>query len=51
MNCRLIIERNKKEYILHELEELGIDISFIYPELEYTAQKINSKFNSNNRKK
>lgn len=44
MNCRLIVDKNNKEDILDELGDMGIDESFVYPELEYTARKINRKF-------
>lgn len=45
--CSIIIKKNKKQHILNELAVLGIDKAFVYPELEYTAEKIRSKFMSN----
>lgn len=38
--CSIIIDRKSKRNILKELENLGIDKSFVYPELEYTAEKV-----------
>lgn len=38
--CSIIIDPKSKRNILMELEKLGIDKSFVYPELEYTAEKV-----------
>ena len=38
--CSIIIEKNGKRSIIEALSKLGIDKSFVYPELEYTAEKI-----------
>lgn len=38
--CSIIIDKNKKRCIIDELSKLGIDKSFVYPELEYTAEKV-----------
>lgn len=40
----MIIDAGSKKRILHELESIGIDIAFIYPELEYTARKLAQKY-------
>ena len=38
--CSIIIDKKAKKEILKDLESIGIDRAFIYPELEYTAEKI-----------
>lgn len=43
----ILIEPDDKKKILNELKRIGIDINFIYPELEYTAKKIKMKFMGN----
>ena len=42
--CSIIIESKYKPRILEELEIIGIDKAFVYPELEYTAEKIKKKY-------
>lgn len=42
--CSIIIESKHKSCILNELESIGIDKAFVYPELEYTAEKIKKKY-------
>ena len=42
--CSIIVDRNAKREILQDLESIGIDRAFIYPELEYTAEKIKKKY-------
>lgn len=42
--CSIIIESKHKFCILKELESIGIDKAFVYPELEYTAEKIKEKY-------
>lgn len=42
--CSIIIEPEHKSCILKELESIGIDKAFVYPELEYTAEKIKKKY-------
>lgn len=42
--CSIIIEAKYKCCILKELECIGIDKAFVYPELEYTAEKIKKKY-------
>ena len=42
--CSIIIESKYKSCILNELESIGIDKAFVYPELEYTAEKIKKKY-------
>lgn len=38
--CSIIIDKKKKSRILQELRTLGIDESYVYPELQYTARKL-----------
>lgn len=38
--CSIVIDKKKKKEILKELCTLGIDESYVYPELQYTAKKI-----------
>lgn len=40
----IIIDAQSKPRIRRELESIGIDIAFIYPELEYTAMKLKQKY-------
>lgn len=40
----IIIDAQSKPRIRRELESIGIDIAFIYPELEYTAIKLKQKY-------
>lgn len=40
----VLIEPDAKKSILAELRRIGIDIAFIYPELEYTAKKIKARY-------
>jgi hypothetical protein len=40
----IIIPSKYKKRILKELDEFGIDQSFVYPEVEYTAKRIKNKF-------
>ena len=40
----IIVDGKCKHRILDELASIGIDIAFIYPELEYTAKKIKSRY-------
>lgn len=42
--CSIIVSKKAKKSILSDLESVGIDKSFIYPELEYTAEKIRKKY-------
>ena len=42
--CSIIVDRNAKREILQDLESIRIDRAFIYPELEYTAEKIKKKY-------
>lgn len=44
MFCSIIVDRRSKKEILSDLESIGIDKAFIYPELEYTAEKIKGKY-------
>lgn len=44
MFCSIIIGKKFKKEILSDLESIGIDNAFIYPELEYTADKIKKKY-------
>lgn len=41
--CSIIIDKTSKKNIINELAQLGIDGSFVYPELEYTAEKVKKK--------
>ena len=36
--------KKAKKEILSDLESIGIDRAFIYPELEYTAEKIKRRY-------
>ena len=38
--CSIVIDKKKKKEILKELCTLGIDESYVYPELQYTAKKV-----------
>lgn len=38
--CSIIIDKKRKNNILHELKTLGIDEAYVYPELQYTAKKL-----------
>lgn len=40
----ILIEPDVKKNILAELRRIGIDIAFIYPELEYTARRIKERY-------
>lgn len=42
--CSIIISKENKPKILKELEVLGIDEAFVYPEMEYTAKKVKEKY-------
>lgn len=42
--CSIIVEPDVKRGMLKELEMIGIDVAFVYRELEYTALKIKSKY-------
>lgn len=42
--CSIIIDKRKKNSILQELRTLGIDESYVYPELQYTARKLKKIF-------
>ena len=42
--CSIIIEKKKKKEILKELSTLGIDESYVYPELQYTAKKVKDTY-------
>lgn len=38
--CSIIIDKKRKKTILEQLKHIGIDKSFVYPELQYIAEKI-----------
>lgn len=42
--CSIIINKKKKKEILKELCTLGIDESYVYPELQYAAKKIKETY-------
>lgn len=42
--CSVVIDAKHKSYIREELGNIGIDKAFVYPELEYTAEKIKKKY-------
>ncbi len=42
--CSIIIDKKKKKEILKELCILGIDESYVYPELQYTAKKVKETY-------
>lgn len=42
--CSILIKGSKKRRILKELSYLGIGVDYIYPELEYTAKEIKSRY-------
>mgnify|MGYP003297077817 CR=1 FL=1 len=44
MFCSIVIPAKAKKEIMLDLESVGIDKAFIYPELEYTAEKIKRKY-------
>ena len=43
----ILVDKESKLRILKELESIKIDLSFVYPELEYTARKIKRKYEEN----
>jgi hypothetical protein len=47
MFCSIIIPGKVKSEIISDLESVGIDRAFIYPEMEYTAEKIRQKYGYN----
>ena len=42
--CSIVIDKKKKREILKELCTLGIDESYVYPELQYTAKKVKDTY-------
>lgn len=44
MFCSIIIDKKAKKEIISDIESIGIDKAFIFPELEYTAEKIKNRF-------
>ena len=42
--CSIIVEPNSKKKILRELSYIGFGVDFIYPELEYTAKEVKSRY-------
>lgn len=42
--CSIVIDKKKKKEILKELCTLGIDESYVYPELQYAAKKIKETY-------
>lgn len=42
--CSIIIDKRKKKEILKELCTLGIDESYVYPELQYAAKKVKETY-------
>ena len=40
----ILIDAKRKKTIMQELESVGVDISFIFPELIFTTEKIKNKF-------
>ena len=44
MFVSIIVDKESKTRILKELETIKIDLSFVYPELEYTARQIKRKY-------
>ena len=42
--CSILIEPKQKEKILQELDYLNINEQYLFPELEYTAKNIKSKY-------
>lgn len=46
----ILIEAKDRKKIIHDLETIGIDKAFVFPELEYTAEKIKNRFFNERRK-
>lgn len=42
--CSIVIDKKKKKEILKELCTLGIDESYVYPELQYAAKKVKDMY-------
>ncbi len=42
--CSIVIDKKKKKEILKELSTLGIDESYVYPELQYAAKKVKDTY-------
>lgn len=42
--CSIIIDKKDKSHILEQLQAIGIDESFVYPELQYTARKVKNMY-------
>ena len=42
--CSIIIDKKRKKEILKELSTLGIDESYVYPELQYAAKKVKDTY-------
>lgn len=46
--CSIIIDKNDKQQILDQLQNLNIDEGYIFPELNYTARKLKGIYLDNN---
>lgn len=44
--ARIIVDSNSKKQILNELQRLGIDEGFIYPDIEHISKTISEKYES-----
>ena len=42
--CSIVIENKYKKIMLSQLKQVGIDKSFVYPELEYVAEKVKNLY-------
>ena len=42
--CSIVIEDKYKKIMLNQLKQVGIDKSFVYPELEYVAEKVKNMY-------
>ncbi len=42
--CSIIVEKQYKKKLLNQLEQIGIDKSFVYPELQYVAEKVKNMY-------
>lgn len=42
--CSIIVDKNNKKKMLAQLKQIGIDKAFVYPELQYVAEKVKDMY-------
>lgn len=42
--CSIIVENKNKKKILNQLKQVGIEKAFVYPELQYVAEKVKDMY-------